>query len=191
MTRALSWEQLDAIERQHGDAFYLIDLEAFRGCSHELRDAFRGYYRNTQLAYSYKTNYMPRFCRLVNDWGGYAEVVSRMEYEMALRAGVAAERIIFNGPYKSPADLKTEEGVCGIARSPSVALGGILLPSSGIESILMTHFLVYEALLLSAAARNIRQGACPSQASTSLCSAEYMDTWDANTHDSHGLRLRH
>lgn len=29
---------------------------------------------------------------------------------------------------------KGEEGVCGIAKSPSVALGGVLLPASGIAS---------------------------------------------------------
>ena len=107
MTNDLSWEQLNAIEREHGDAFYVIDLDRFRTSFHELRDAFRVHYPNTQLAYSYKTNYLPRFCRLAYEWGGYAEVVSRMEYEMALRAGVDPRRIIFNGPYKTPQDLET------------------------------------------------------------------------------------
>lgn len=106
MTKALSWEQLAAIEREHGDAFYLIDLDTLRASFHGLRDAFRAHYANTQLAYSYKTNYLPRFCRLVNEWGGYAEVVSRMEYEMAIRVGVAPQDIIFNGPYRTPADLR-------------------------------------------------------------------------------------
>ena len=78
MINKISWQHLDAIEREHGDAFYLVDLEAFHTNFHGLRDAFRAYYRNTELAYSYKTNYLPRLCKLVNDWGGYAEVVSRM-----------------------------------------------------------------------------------------------------------------
>jgi len=35
---------------------------------------------------------------------------------------------------------KGQEGVCGIARSPSVALGGILLPESGIATTnIMNH----------------------------------------------------
>jgi diaminopimelate decarboxylase len=42
---------------------------------------------------------------MVKQWGGYAEVVSRMEYELAQRVGVDPERIIFNGPYKSPNDV--------------------------------------------------------------------------------------
>jgi diaminopimelate decarboxylase len=106
MINQLSWQQLNAIEREHGDAFYLVDLDAFRENFYGLRDAFREQYRNTELAYSYKTNYLPRLCRLVNDWGGYAEVVSRMEYEMARSAGVDPRRIIVNGPYKTGDDLQ-------------------------------------------------------------------------------------
>lgn len=106
MTNDTYWQQLNAIEREHGDAFYLVDLGAFQANFHDLRDAFRAYYRNTELAYSYKTNYLPRLCRLVNDWGGYAEVVSRMEYEMALIAGVDPRRVIVNGPYKTRDDLQ-------------------------------------------------------------------------------------
>lgn len=34
---------------------------------------------------------------------------------------------------------KGEEGVCGIARSPSVALGGVLLPESGIATTDESH----------------------------------------------------
>jgi diaminopimelate decarboxylase len=106
MMNQLSWEHFNAIEREHGDAFYLVDLDTFRANFHGLRDAFRAHYRNTELAYSYKTNYLPRLCRLVNEWGGYAEVVSRMEYEMALHAGVDPRRIVVNGPYKTRDDLQ-------------------------------------------------------------------------------------
>lgn len=98
----LTWQQLAAIENEYGDAFYVVDPDVFRANFHGLRDAFRAHYANTQLAYSYKTNYLPAFCRLVDRWGGYAEVVSPMEYEMALAAGVEPARIIVNGPYKTP-----------------------------------------------------------------------------------------
>jgi diaminopimelate decarboxylase len=106
MTNELSWHQLDLIEREFGDAFYIADLAAFRDNFHGLREAFRAHYRNTELAYSYKTNYLPRLCRLVDQWGGYAEVVSRMEYEIALFCGVDPRRIIVNGPYKTRDDLQ-------------------------------------------------------------------------------------
>ena len=38
--------------------------------------------------------------------GGYAEVVSSMEYDLAIRIGVPPTRVVLNGPYKSEADLK-------------------------------------------------------------------------------------
>jgi len=95
-----NWEGLDALRNEHGPAFYLADLGRFEHNYRSFRDAFRTLYPRTELAYSYKTNYLPSLCRCVDDWGGYAEVVSSMEYELARRIGVSPDRIIFNGPYK-------------------------------------------------------------------------------------------
>lgn len=100
--------QPDLLERvvaEHGDSFYLADLDQFRANVLGMRDAFRQHYANTSIAYSYKTNYLPRLCRLVDDWGGYAEVVSGLEYDMAVRLGVDPRRIVFNGPYKTEDDI--------------------------------------------------------------------------------------
>jgi diaminopimelate decarboxylase len=103
----LSYRMLDELAGEHGDAFYLVDLGTFRHDYAELLAAFTAWYPDTRLAYSYKTNYLPQLCRSVDELGGYAEVVSRMEYELAGRIGVPPERIIFNGPYKRPEDLLT------------------------------------------------------------------------------------
>lgn len=96
---------LESLERDHGDSFYIVDLDAFAVNYHEFLQAFRAHYTNSQIAYSYKTNYTPRLCEMVEAWGGYAEVVSRMEYDLACKVGVAPNRIVFNGPYKSEQDL--------------------------------------------------------------------------------------
>lgn len=99
-------ETLRDLESQYGDSFYLVDLDSFRANFEDFRGAFSKIYPNTNIAYSYKTNYTPGLCQLVNDWGGYAEVVSRMEYDLAIRIGVAPDRIIFNGPYKQLDDIE-------------------------------------------------------------------------------------
>jgi len=96
----LSWEMLDKLAGKHGDSFYILDLPTFDHNYQEFLNAFRGIYPNSQIAYSYKTNYIPRLCQYVNSAGGYAEVVSEMEYQLALRVGVSPRRIIFNGPSK-------------------------------------------------------------------------------------------
>jgi diaminopimelate decarboxylase len=103
----ISWQLLRELEQKYGDSYYLLDLAVFRKNYLEFLAAFRDIYQNSNLAYSYKTNYTPKICRSVCGLGGYAEVVSRMEYDLAIRLGVPPQRIIFNGPYKSADDLQT------------------------------------------------------------------------------------
>ncbi len=102
----LTWQILNSLEKRFGPAFYLYDAAAFKANYLEFLTAFKQYYHTTAIAYSYKTNYLPRLCRQVDKLGGYAEVVSGMEYDLAVKIGVPPAKIIFNGPYKSPADLK-------------------------------------------------------------------------------------
>ena len=101
-----SWKILRSLERDFGDAFFLLDLQEFRTNYKDFFDAFCAIYPKSRIAYSYKTNYIPWLCREVDQLGGYAEVVSAMEYELALRVGVDPRRIIFNGPYKTEDDLE-------------------------------------------------------------------------------------
>ena len=91
---------------EFGDAFYLLDSEQFGKNFLELKDTFQSIYPNFNIAYSYKTNYTPKFCKIVNELGGYAEVVSEMEAELAIRCGVEPTRIIWNGPIKNLDKLK-------------------------------------------------------------------------------------
>lgn len=89
------------LREEYGEAFYLLNGKQFRNNYKELKTAFSSIYPNFNIAYSYKTNYTPKLCKIVNELGGYAEVVSEMELELALRIGVAAAKIIWNGPIKT------------------------------------------------------------------------------------------
>lgn len=104
-------EVIGKLRAEYGDAFYLLDSEQFKKNFQELKSTFGKIYPNFNIAYSYKTNYTPKFCRLVNEMGGYAEVVSEMELEIAKRVGCKPERIIWNGPIKNAHVL--EEFICG------------------------------------------------------------------------------
>ena len=94
------------LRNEYGDAFYLLDSEQFKKNYLELKNAFSEIYSNFNIAYSYKTNYTPKLCKIVNELGGYAEVVSEMEAELAIKCGVKSENIIWNGPIKNPEKLK-------------------------------------------------------------------------------------
>jgi len=97
---------LKKISSIHGDAFYILDTEQFIMNFRELQKAFRNIYKNTHIAYSYKTNYTPRVCKIVDQLGGFAEVVSCMEYSIAKKLAVEPKKIYFNGPYKDSKAVK-------------------------------------------------------------------------------------
>jgi diaminopimelate decarboxylase len=102
----LSWQILARLEQEYGESFYLLDFDKFQKNYQEFLEAFRSIYPNSNLGYSYKTNYTPKLCQYVNSIGGYAEVVSRLEYDLAIRIGVPPSRIIFNGPLKFREDIE-------------------------------------------------------------------------------------
>ena len=97
---------LDKLMKEYGDAFYILDSEQFEKNFSELKEAFSSIYPKFNIAYSYKTNYIPKFCKIVDRLGGLAEVVSDMEMEIALRTGVNPSKIIWNGPYKNAESMK-------------------------------------------------------------------------------------
>ena len=92
---------IKTLRSEYGDAFYLLDSAQFRKNFLELKEAFNKIYPNWNIAYSYKTNYTPKLCKIVNELGGYAEVVSEMELEIAKRVGCKMDRVIWNGPIKN------------------------------------------------------------------------------------------
>ena len=100
MSCNLCKEKIAALNKRFGEAYYILDSAQFRQNYTELKDAFTSVYPRFNIAYSYKTNYIPKLCRTVKELGGYAEVVSEMEAELALRTGVEPRDIIWNGPVK-------------------------------------------------------------------------------------------
>ncbi len=102
----LNFEKIKMISQEYGDSFYILDSEKFIKNYNKLLNSFTNIYPKTSVGYSYKTNYIPKLCSIVNNLGGYAEVVSQMERELALNLGVNPSKIIFNGPYKQYNDIK-------------------------------------------------------------------------------------
>lgn len=102
----LTHAECEALEREHGSPLYLFDRETFARNFRSLEGAFRARWPRVRIGYSYKTNYLPDLCRIAKELGGHAEVVSRLEYDLALRVGHAPPTIIFNGPLKSAEDVE-------------------------------------------------------------------------------------
>ena len=101
MAKELNTKILNELSKEYGDGFYLLDSDNFEQNYIELTQSFKSYYPKFNIAYSYKTNYIPKIIRIVDRLGGYAEVVSDMEMEIALKAGILPSQIIWNGPIKN------------------------------------------------------------------------------------------
>ena len=94
------FELVKTLTEQYGSPLYVFDEKGFEENYRHLCRAMRAHYPDYLPAYSLKTNYTPYIVAAVKRLGGYAEVVSGMEYYIARRVGFPDERIIFNGPHK-------------------------------------------------------------------------------------------
>ena len=120
MSIKLNAVEVKKLKESFGEAFYLLDSNQFKINFLELKKAFCDIYSNFNIAYSYKTNYTPKLCKIVNELGGYAEVVSEMEMELALCIGVNPEKIIWNGPIKNPEKMEEFLLIGGVINIDSI-----------------------------------------------------------------------
>lgn len=101
------YEEIEKLARKHGNSFLVFWEQKLKANYEDLKKAFEANWGKTRIGYSYKTNYMPVICRKIDLMGGYAEVVSEMEIYLARKIGVKWNRIIFNGPAKTPKSIRS------------------------------------------------------------------------------------
>lgn len=93
-------ELLDKAIKEYGSPLYLFNKNEFVRNYKDFVETMKSAYDKYVLSYSYKTNYTPYICKLIKEMGGYAEVVSDMEYYFAKKCGYKDCQIIYNGPIK-------------------------------------------------------------------------------------------
>lgn len=101
-----AYDELKHLDDNYGTPFYIFNKDNLVQNYKEIETAFKSRYENFIIGYSYKTNYLPYLCKMIIELGGYAEVVSRLEYELALKVDQPPNEIIFNGPLKTYEDIK-------------------------------------------------------------------------------------
>ncbi|KKK36634.1 diaminopimelate decarboxylase [Mesobacillus campisalis] len=101
----LDIQSLRDLEQKYGSSFYLLNVTKLRENYQKIFQAFHSRYENFIIGYSYKTNYLPYLCKELSKMGAFAEVVSRLEYDLAIKIGEDPKRIIFNGPLKTREDV--------------------------------------------------------------------------------------
>lgn len=96
-------EEIKKLENTYKLPLYVFHEDEFKKNYLNLLKTFQEIYPKYNIAYSYKTNYTPKICKIVKELGGLAEVVSDMEYRLAKKIGYENKKIIFNGPIKGVA----------------------------------------------------------------------------------------
>lgn len=79
---------------------YILDEKQFVENIKDFYNKLRELFEDVIVAYSFKTNSLPRLLYLALENNCFAEVVSDDEYLLAERIGFSLDRIIFNGPVK-------------------------------------------------------------------------------------------
>jgi diaminopimelate decarboxylase len=116
---------LHELLQRHGSPLLVVDVEALRRNARRFTGTTPG--AGIEAFYSYKTNPVSFVLSTLHQQGIGAEVISAYELWLALRLGVPAERIVYNGPVKSPASVREaiERGVGLITANHAEELAGL------------------------------------------------------------------
>jgi diaminopimelate decarboxylase len=101
---------------QYGSPLFILDEEHFRASARAYADAYAG----ADVYYAAKAFLSGRVARWADEEGLRIDVCTMGEMEVALRAGVAADHILFHGNNKSVAELR---------RALEVGIGRIVVDS--------------------------------------------------------------
>jgi diaminopimelate decarboxylase len=97
---------VESILEEYGSPLFVFSAEDIRDNLDTFREEFIKRYEKTEVAYSYKVNYLPGILEVIHQKGISAEVASGFEYRLAKELGVPGERIVFNGPFKTKEELQ-------------------------------------------------------------------------------------
>lgn len=89
-----------AAAQKYGTPCFYFDAERFRNRVCQLRSSLP---EGVKLCFSVKSN--PFLARYGADAASFVEVCSQGEWELCLKQGISADRIMVNGVYKSPQEL--------------------------------------------------------------------------------------
>lgn len=97
---------LASLRQKWGSPLHVVLAEQLRRNVREFLAINEGGRIRGEVFYSYKSNPIPGVLRVLHDLGIGAEVISEYELWLALKLGVPADRIVFNGPAKSLASVR-------------------------------------------------------------------------------------
>ncbi|WP_426732116.1 pyridoxal-dependent decarboxylase [Myxococcus faecalis] len=101
---------LKSLVERFGSPLHVVHLAALQRNVERFLAVPPGRAGGCEVFYSYKTNPIPGVLEVLHGMGVGAEIISAYELWLALRLGVAPERIVYNGPVKSEASVREAIG---------------------------------------------------------------------------------
>ncbi|MFY1828240.1 pyridoxal-dependent decarboxylase [Myxococcus fulvus] len=101
---------LKSLVERFGSPLHVVHLAALKRNVERFLAVPSGRAGGCEVFYSYKTNPIPGVLEVLHGMGVGAEIISAYELWLALRLGVAPERIVYNGPVKSEASVREAIG---------------------------------------------------------------------------------
>jgi diaminopimelate decarboxylase len=98
---------LASLRAKWGSPLHVVLARRLRENASDFLAINEGGRTRAEVYYSYKSNPVPGVLRLLHGLGIGAEVISEYELWLALKLGVPASRIVFNGPAKSAAAIQS------------------------------------------------------------------------------------
>ncbi len=96
-----------SLAERHGTPLHLLDVARLDTNLAAFLDPPARDRRGVEVYYSFKTQPLPWIIKRLVSRGAGAEVISEYELRLALHLGVPADKIIYNGPGKSDASIRT------------------------------------------------------------------------------------
>lgn len=94
------------LAERYGTPLYVVDKKKLAETYRHFYSGFANKYPRIEVAYSYKTNPLPKVIGFLHELGASAEVISEFELWLALKLGVDPGKIIYNGPAKTKKSLE-------------------------------------------------------------------------------------
>ena len=98
--------EIEDLKEKYGTPLYIYDFDKIEENIEEIKQAFMFGKDRSLIYYAMKANPHPAILRLVKETGVGVDCVSPGEVEVALRAGIDPDNILYTGNYESKTDLK-------------------------------------------------------------------------------------
>jgi len=94
------------LTKKNGSPLVFVSIDRVKDNYCSLRKSLDKHYPNSHIAYALKANYSKPILDCLLENGAYIETISKLEYEIASKAGFSPNKIIFNGLGRKREELR-------------------------------------------------------------------------------------